>query len=358
MAVRQLKEKSLRDETRLTGTPGTVQFGGERSRCGSPEREAIVPLKVPDSLIAVAETLAALAACIAASFLIGGVLSFLTVLLSSPEYRAEYELTPRDGRQEEAAPFDEVVHDVEGLGLAPVVSTREVDETTRLVLDGLESAEFEQERLFAVIVAAGYQVGDLTVRRSITPARLLKMIAAPYLTLQAAVFLICGGFLSWLRSPTRMWERRAGHAAAILLGAGAGVAAFAASLMIGALLHVLGIPVREQDWIVELLSDRGTVLLLAPWIVLIVPISEEVFFRGYVFRFLTQKSGPILGFLFSSLTFAAVHFNLSGLPVYFAIGMVLAFVYFRTGSLLAPIAGHVVHNTIVLIGAIYLPLGQ
>ena len=45
--------------------------------------------------------------------------------------------------------------------------------------------------------------------------------------------------------------------------------------------------------------------------------------------------------------FAVIHLNPSGIVVYFVIGLVLAFLYLRTGRLWAPILAHMVHNGVV-----------
>jgi membrane protease YdiL (CAAX protease family) len=85
--------------------------------------------------------------------------------------------------------------------------------------------------------------------------------------------------------------------------------------------------------------------------VLIAPISEEVFFRLYVFRFIAAQAGYPAGLVVSSLMFALIHFNVSGLLIYLGIGCVLAWVYHRTGRIVAPIVGHATLNGIVLISS-------
>jgi hypothetical protein len=119
--------------------------------------------------------------------------------------------------------------------------------------------------------------------------------------------------------------------------------------IVSAGLGALGIPVEEQDWLRDVLADRRTVLLLMPWIVLVGPVAEEVFFRGYAFRFIRQEAGFPTGLLVSSVLFAVIHLNVSGFLVYLVIGSVLAWVHERAASLLAPIAGHVTINAVVVL---------
>jgi membrane protease YdiL (CAAX protease family) len=185
----------------------------------------------------------------------------------------------------------------------------------------------------------------------------LREVAKPYLTLQAVVFIAAGAVMWRFRVRPDRGRERSDYFTAILTGVAAGLAAFLLSLLMGALLKLLGFPVQEQSWVLELLRDRKQVLGLAPWMVLIVPVSEEVFFRAYVFGTLSQRAGLAAGLVISSIMFAAVHFNPSGFFVYFGIGMVLAYVYRRTSNIAAPIAGHVVHNSLVLSALLLMPPG-
>jgi membrane protease YdiL (CAAX protease family) len=121
---------------------------------------------------------------------------------------------------------------------------------------------------------------------------------------------------------------------------------------VGALLKLVGLPVGEQAWLLELFSQPRKLMWLWPWIVLVAPISEEVFFRGYVFRHIARHAGLPTGLALSSVLFALIHFNASGLVIYLGIGCVLAWVYQRTGRLVAPIVGHATLNAIVLAASI------
>jgi membrane protease YdiL (CAAX protease family) len=82
--------------------------------------------------------------------------------------------------------------------------------------------------------------------------------------------------------------------------------------------------------------------------VLVGPVAEEVFFRRYAFRLLSLRAGAAVGYVGSSLVFGAIHMNLSGLPVYVLIGLVLWWLYQKTGTLWTPIAAHVTLNGLVV----------
>jgi membrane protease YdiL (CAAX protease family) len=186
---------------------------------------------------------------------------------------------------------------------------------------------------------------------------ILREVARPYLTLQAAVFLAVGGLLWRYRVRPERRLARWGKLPAVAMGVGAGLAVFLLSLLVGVVLELLGFPVQEQAWILELLRDREQLLGLAPWMIFIVPVSEETFFRAYVFKMLTQRAGLAAGLVISSIMFAAVHFNPSGFFIYFGIGIVLGYIYHRTSNIAAPIAGHIVHNVLVLSVLLMRPQG-
>jgi hypothetical protein len=85
-----------------------------------------------------------------------------------------------------------------------------------------------------------------------------------------------------------------------------------------------------------------------PFVIVVMPVSEEMLFRGYVFRFLLERSGARTAYIVSAAAFSAVHLHLPGVPTYFIVGLLFAFVCRRTGTLVAPMAGHVTYNGLAL----------
>jgi len=298
------------------------------------------------AFLAVVESLGALAACVLISFLIGAV---LTVLLVPRTFEAELTLEPR---RERPAPLEEVAQKLEHTGL--IGGVQEVDSAGRpgLLLTGLPTAELPHDVLVSTLSDAGYGIGDVSIRPAVDLRRVIEKIGVPYLTLQALVFLLAGGLLARVRLARPSDARVAPPLGSVGLGVLAGLGAFAASLLVAGLLRLVGVEVHEQQWVLDLLGDRRSLFRLIPWLLVIVPVSEEVFFRGYMFRWLMQRAGPVTAFTLSSATFAILHWNVSGFPIYFGVGLILAWVCRRSGSLLAPVAGHVVYNSVVLFVAL------
>jgi membrane protease YdiL (CAAX protease family) len=169
------------------------------------------------------------------------------------------------------------------------------------------------------------------------------------MSIQAAVFVLAGVVLARRRLTGPVFERRCGWGPAARVGLVAGLAALAGGIIVGLVLQLAGLPVEEQDWVLELLGEGTALVWAAPWIVVIGPVAEEVFFRGYAFRAISEGWGLGIGAWVSALMFAAIHMNLSGFFVYLVIGLVLSLAYARTGHIVTPIVGHVTNNAIVLV---------
>jgi membrane protease YdiL (CAAX protease family) len=75
---------------------------------------------------------------------------------------------------------------------------------------------------------------------------------------------------------------------------------------------------------------------------LFTPAFEEVLYRGMLYRLLRSGRGPIVAALGSTLVFSLMH-GLSA--VAFVQGILLAWVYERSGSVWGPFAVHSVNNT-------------
>jgi membrane protease YdiL (CAAX protease family) len=79
------------------------------------------------------------------------------------------------------------------------------------------------------------------------------------------------------------------------------------------------------------------------------PITEEIFFRGYVFGKFKRAGHVWFGVGVSAALFGAVHFSDSyNVPCICLYGVALAWLYHRTGSLLAPIVAHAVNNGVFI----------
>lgn len=90
------------------------------------------------------------------------------------------------------------------------------------------------------------------------------------------------------------------------------------------------------------------------WIVLIsvsvfAPFFEEWLCRGIILRGLLKKMKPGWAIVISSLVFGLIHMNLWQAIPAFIIGVILGYVYYKTGSLKLTMLMHCVNNTLSVI---------
>ena len=90
-------------------------------------------------------------------------------------------------------------------------------------------------------------------------------------------------------------------------------------------------------------------------VVVAAPLVEELFFRGAVFGAIRARTGPLPALLVSGALFAGAHFVPAAFPALMVFGVLLAFLYERTGSLLAPVLAHALYNGLALTAALLSP---
>ena len=91
--------------------------------------------------------------------------------------------------------------------------------------------------------------------------------------------------------------------------------------------------------------DPGTTALVAH-VMILAPVAEEVAFRGIIYRHLRQFMAPLTGMIASALVFALMHGNLSQSIWAMVLGVVAAFAYEQTRSLVTPILIHTLFNSV------------
>ena len=106
----------------------------------------------------------------------------------------------------------------------------------------------------------------------------------------------------------------------------------------------LAIPVVESD----IFFDGPAILLTFQALAFITPMSEELFFRGFIFRGLLTKMGPWWAIAVSALLFSGFHLSVGVLIPIFITGLLLAWLYWKTGSLWAAIGAHAGQNVLAL----------
>lgn len=88
-------------------------------------------------------------------------------------------------------------------------------------------------------------------------------------------------------------------------------------------------------------------------VALVTPLTEEVFFRGFVFAGLIPRFGVVKATLVSALIFSVFHLSIGLLIPVFVTGLLLALLYRKTGSLWPCIFAHAGQNALAVALEIY-----
>jgi Predicted metal-dependent membrane protease len=122
------------------------------------------------------------------------------------------------------------------------------------------------------------------------------------------------------------------------------------------LAGIVGYPIQQNfgvDPTQEALSVSAAVPNLLPIVflsgVIIAPIAEEVVFRGYLYKAFRDRFKPSYAIVLSAALFSVIHLELLAAVPLFVIGVVLAYVYEKTGNLMAPITLHVLNNAVAFL---------
>jgi uncharacterized protein len=181
--------------------------------------------------------------------------------------------------------------------------------------------------------------------------------------------------LGWVHIRHRALRRLTGRARARagewLIGVGLGVASFfAVNVVLGVLLQVIagltGVDLPQpQPQVREAAADPA----LLPWLflsaVIVAPVAEELFFRGLLFQALAKHLGKWRAVILSAVAFAAAHVVAEaswagGILVFlmvFPLGVFLAWLFERRGTLATPVAVHAAFNA-ATVGILLIAAGE
>lgn len=123
------------------------------------------------------------------------------------------------------------------------------------------------------------------------------------------------------------------------------------SLIIVILMELLG-GTSENTKTQSLQSNMGILSFLIAFVsaAIISPIYEEIFYRGFLYRWFRVKWGVPAGILLSSSVFMLVHIpTYNTLPVNFLTGVIFSWTYEKTGSIYPGMIIHGVFNGIAVV---------
>lgn len=199
----------------------------------------------------------------------------------------------------------------------------------------------------AVVYLKGADIRQL-LGIAISPIGITVSALASDAALMGVVYfrIVRPGAISWasMGLERKLLRRR------LLLGFLLGFALFGLNAALELLLASLGVHQTQADLFASLHHaspwEFGMVLVAGA---VVAPTVEEIYFRGFVFQCYLEQKGPLQAYLFGAAVFAAIHMNVPALLPIFAMGLLLSFLYSRTGSIVPGIAAHAVNNAVVFL---------
>lgn len=123
------------------------------------------------------------------------------------------------------------------------------------------------------------------------------------------------------------------------------------SILLVILMSILGVGTDNS----KTMSLQTQVTLMNVFIAfvsaaIISPVYEEIFYRGFLFRFFSNRYGVWPGMLISSAIFTLAHLpTYNTLPVNFVSGLIFAWAYEKTGSVIPSMIIHGTFNGIAIL---------
>ncbi len=200
--------------------------------------------------------------------------------------------------------------------------------------------------LFILLVLAGDYLAQMLVY-GVSRDLFLPVLAGSLFGVVLPCRLLARGGGGTLRRDFHLDRVDAGMLAATVAAAAA--ALLPTSVLAGLSARIHPMDVSWLEFTLDHLPSSGLgIAVAAVTAVLVAPLAEELLFRGLIYRLARRAWGVWPAAVVSSLVFGLIHgepwflFGLIGL------GLVLAYLYETTGSLLAPVLAHALHNAVSL----------
>lgn len=122
--------------------------------------------------------------------------------------------------------------------------------------------------------------------------------------------------------------------------------------------ELLNLPIEQFMLDVKAASNSlGVAILIVVTICLLVPVMEELVFRGWLYSKIAQtKLGNIGALFLSSILFTAIHTqydNVITLVMIFSLGLLLGCVRYKSGNISYSIAIHILFNSLTTIALFF-----
>jgi len=91
-------------------------------------------------------------------------------------------------------------------------------------------------------------------------------------------------------------------------------------------------------------------IIIASIVALVIaPLTEELFFRGFMLQTISRKISPVWGVILTTMIFAGIHFEFQSIMPLLILSLVLNILFIKTKSIWPGIIFHILNNTIAFI---------
>lgn len=178
------------------------------------------------------------------------------------------------------------------------------------------------------------------------------------------IFLVGGTLFSVLvrhkASLSTIGLKTKGAGRGLALGIGLGFPLYVAGILLGYISQLL-IKSPETDVMTRSItgiSEGGvspafTVMLIVALVVL-APVCEEIFFRGYLYPALRNRMGMQAAMIWNGALFALVHFEMTGFLSRTVLGYGLSYIFEKNRTLAGPMISHAIYNGVMVLAFLLL----
>ncbi|MBL7068412.1 MAG: CPBP family intramembrane metalloprotease [Candidatus Omnitrophica bacterium] len=125
---------------------------------------------------------------------------------------------------------------------------------------------------------------------------------------------------------------------------------FMALLLTIILVNIFKYKPAPQPVMEVFLEEEKTAVLtyMTFFVAVLGPVMEEIFFRGFLYNAIKKEAGIKSAVFISAVLFSFLHAHAVGFLPILVLGVFLAYLYEKTGSLVPSITVHVAHNLIMV----------
>ena len=116
----------------------------------------------------------------------------------------------------------------------------------------------------------------------------------------------------------------------------------------------VGLQPEGMKQVLDIVRDIHQLALSLLLLAVLAPLVEELVFRGLLYGWLAGRWGKNVGWIVSSLAFAAAHTEPAHIILVFPLGLLFGWLRQRTDSLLPSLVAHIANNGLALVAAAYL----